>query len=338
MPPKAVQKLKVLFLHGFTQNASRFRAKTGGTASCRAEFDASTLQQSTLLPVTAIRKVIKGCSLHTFMDAPFTLDSTFGADFDEGHWLTRLLREEGDADAEASPSGLLSWFWFDSLAHMGGTGNALAAVHAMNRAEGPFDCILGFSQGAAVAAAYASYLNGSHPPTAWPVQTQEDGDSPTLPAPEPELAQALRAVILVGGFKRPGIAMGPPGDSLDAGDSASSPSAAAAAADAGSGAVSLLPVASLHITGAGDDIIPPAMSLRVAAFFQGADSNAATDAGSAEGEHRSTATVQGVPHGHRILTHPGGHYVPTTKPVRDAIRAFLRDVQAAANAAKSDAK
>jgi len=109
-----------------------------------------------------------------------------------------------------------------------------------------------------------------------------------------------------------------------------------------------IPVASLHIMGTEDDIIPTYKSAYVAKHLQGGASNPgipplpqheavagdesalaiddrpaaiAVQDGQCEGE------VNGVKGGHRVCVHPGGHYVPNTKEVRAAIKAFLKDVR-----------
>ena len=359
--PKQAKKLKVLFLHGFTQNALRFRSKTGGES---AEFAAAQrsshvchtgLQafRTRLCFYAAIRKAIKGVSDHVFADAPIILDASFGSELGDSHWLAQLLGErDGDSPAAGgeTPSdddAMRSWYWFTSLKAMHGTGAAIEHINALQRSEGPFHAIFGFSQGAAVAASYAAYLHGAVQPEEFlpiPPSTEDaaaaegggiaaQGGAPSAsdsipPPPEDAFRDALKCVVLAGAFKRPGIPLGP----LDGAE--------------GGG----IPVASLHIMGETDDIIPTYKSAFVAKHFEGGSRNAGIPplpeheavAGDESalaaddrpepivvGDGRCEGAVNGVQGGHRVAVHPGGHYVPNTKEVRSAVEEVLREVREA---------
>ena len=317
------------------------------------------------LACAAIRKAIKSVSEHVFADAPIILDASFGSELGESHWLAQLLSErDSDGPAAATPAAgdaaaptsdddaMRSWYWFTSLKAMHGTGAAIQHINALQRSEGPFHAIFGFSQGAAVAASYAAYLHGKAQPEEFlpvpvpaaageaaaaacrediPPHAAAGGGSSaaagTVPeAPEAAFRDALKCVVLAGAFKRPGIPLG----GLDGGE--------------GGG----IPVASLHIMGATDDIIPTYKSAFVAKHFEGGSRNPGVpmlpDHEAVAGDESSLAAddrpdpvhvvdgqcegaVNGVQGGHRVLVHAGGHYVPNTKEVRAAVKAFLGDVR-----------
>lgn len=62
-----------------------------------------------------------------------------------------------------------------------------------------------------------------------------------------------------------------------------------------------LNVPSLHIIGETDTIVAPSRCMQLAEMFVDA----------------------------RVLLHPGGHYVPTNKDVKDALRELFREIDAA---------
>ena len=146
-------KLKVLCLHGFTQNAETFRAKTG-----------------------SVRKNLKSKVEFVFVDAPHSaagffdeadrsaLGTTDGADEDQVGPRAWWLMGENDAEDEAEATEPKR---ADREGESGGEKPRVRPAQSTNMrgweaterllreaasALGPFDGVLGFSQGASTAA------------------------------------------------------------------------------------------------------------------------------------------------------------------------------------------
>eukprot|EP00927_Polykrikos_kofoidii_P019121 TRINITY_DN18916_c0_g1_i1.p1 TRINITY_DN18916_c0_g1~~TRINITY_DN18916_c0_g1_i1.p1 ORF type:complete len:305 (+),score=40.82 TRINITY_DN18916_c0_g1_i1:99-1013(+) len=132
---KASLKLRVLCLHGYVQNGSIFRNKTG-----------------------SVRKAMKGCEF-VFLDAPHSAVGAFpdnaAADFDA-------------ADADADGVGPRGWYHAGENATLqpgqpwvrpamaticDGWEVSISNARAEVRSQGPFDGVFAFSQGCGVAAA-----------------------------------------------------------------------------------------------------------------------------------------------------------------------------------------
>ena len=114
-------KARILCLHGYAQNAAFFRQRTG-----------------------SLRKALKAVAGDfVFVDAPFAATAGF----------------LGDINADERGQSL-GWWTFDeatasrpSLSHeYAGVERSLELLDATCEREGPFDGVLGFSQGAALAA------------------------------------------------------------------------------------------------------------------------------------------------------------------------------------------
>ncbi|XP_064251191.1 esterase OVCA2 [Passer domesticus] len=110
--------LRLLALHGYRQSARRLRQRTG-----------------------ALRKALRGRAELVPIDAPHRLpagaeDDPDGDDPPRGWWFSGPGTFEA-GEAAAAPAGLEE---------------SLSAVAAALREQGPFDGLLGFSQGAALAA------------------------------------------------------------------------------------------------------------------------------------------------------------------------------------------
>ncbi|NWS78579.1 OVCA2 Esterase, partial [Crotophaga sulcirostris] len=109
--------LRLLGLHGYRQSERRFRQRTG-----------------------ALRKALRGCAELVALNAPHAVPGGDGdGDADDpprGWWFSRPGAFEA-GEAAAAPAGLEE---------------SLSAVAAALAEQGPFDGLLGFSQGAALAA------------------------------------------------------------------------------------------------------------------------------------------------------------------------------------------
>uniref|UniRef100_H3DFG2 Esterase OVCA2 n=1 Tax=Tetraodon nigroviridis TaxID=99883 RepID=H3DFG2_TETNG len=117
--------LRVLCIHGYRQNGSTFREKTG-----------------------AFRKLLKKQVELIFVDAPLKAPETTSASGAEGDeasrawWFSDVQARSFNAQQQCE----------ESL----GMDESVAAVRAAVKEQGPFDGILGFSQGAALVAMLCS--------------------------------------------------------------------------------------------------------------------------------------------------------------------------------------
>ena len=116
--PPPQPKLKILALHGYAQNGQFFRERTG-----------------------AVRKQLKSVAEFTFIDAPHAATGAFLGQIDEatrGAPLGWYNTRDGNRPAiSGAYEGLVE---------------SLELVSATCRTQGPFDGVLGFSQGATLAA------------------------------------------------------------------------------------------------------------------------------------------------------------------------------------------
>ncbi|ORY19736.1 dihydrofolate reductase [Clohesyomyces aquaticus] len=134
--PPPSKPLKVLMLHGFTQSGPLFHAKTRALEkNLQKAFPAGI---SLHYPTAPIRL--------SPTDAPFLADTTAKASNDGG--------EEQETDA---------WAWWRRKGDKEpytyeGMEQGLASVAELLKTEGPFDGVVGFSQGGACAAMVASLL------------------------------------------------------------------------------------------------------------------------------------------------------------------------------------
>mmetsp|Transcript_53573 Transcript_53573/g.116797 ORF Transcript_53573/g.116797 Transcript_53573/m.116797 type:complete len:223 (+) Transcript_53573:100-768(+) len=129
--------IRVLCLHGFAQNAAMFRARTG-----------------------SLRKVMKGCEF-TFLDAPHLASASFLAEAGSTSPTDSTACERGSPlawwnsiEENVRPSQSRSYTGLEA---------SLGQIQHAVTTDGPFDCILGFSQGATLAALYC-LLSASPPP------------------------------------------------------------------------------------------------------------------------------------------------------------------------------
>lgn len=121
MPPA-----RVLCLHGYCQNGAVFRAKTGALRKSLAKSGTAEL---------------------VYIDAPFTVSTARSAS-----------TAPGDTSSNASPSGTPLTWWKASAdgAVYSGYERSLHDIRAAFLTQGPFVGILGFSQGAVLAAVIAA--------------------------------------------------------------------------------------------------------------------------------------------------------------------------------------
>lgn len=111
-------KARILCLHGYGQNADFFRARTG-----------------------ALRKALKSSCDFTFLDGTFEARASFLGDADGERGAALGWWEWEEADRRASTS----------TAYVG-VDTTILRIRELIQAEGPFDGLLGFSQGATLAA------------------------------------------------------------------------------------------------------------------------------------------------------------------------------------------
>ena len=210
---------RILCLHGYGQSGSFFRQRIG-----------------------SLRKALKAhVAEFSCPDAPFAATAAF-------------------LDGSGRDDALSWWQWEDSerpstSLEYRGLEDTVARIHAICDAEGPFDGILGFSQGAALAG-----LLCLHPPWQPP---------------------RFRYAILVAGFV--------PRDPTFAAFESAAPSS----------------MPSMHVYGQTDEKVPPPSSLRLSRGFVAP----------------------------RLVSHPGGHAVPSDAAFRASLKDFVAEQAAAATAA-----
>lgn len=126
-------KFRVLCLHGFAQDAATFRAKTG-----------------------AVRKQLRATCEFYFVDAPHDVTGAFGREGELGAsdaspraWFTSAE----NARANATTSTDEGWTRPAMSREYDGWDASLDVLRENLRENGPFDGILGFSQGSTAAAA-----------------------------------------------------------------------------------------------------------------------------------------------------------------------------------------
>ncbi|SCV03319.1 LAME_0H09472g1_1 [Lachancea meyersii CBS 8951] len=146
---------KLLFLHGFLQNAKVFSEKSSG-----------------------IRKLLKKANVQCdYIDGPTTLEKKdLPFELDDEKW-------QATVDAQLNKS----WFYHSEISKELDLTQAIQAVSDHIKSEGPYDGIVGFSQGAAVAAIVTNKITElvpDHPP--FKVSLIFSGYSFTEPDPQNE--------------------------------------------------------------------------------------------------------------------------------------------------------
>lgn len=222
--------LRVLCVHGYRQNGGSFREKTGALRKLLKK-------QVELVYLSAPHGVRQGCS----EEAPEKEDGSApgpGGDEDSrGWWFSDVQARSFSAQQQCE----------ESL----GLDESVAVVREAVQVQGPFDGILGFSQGAAFVAILCS------------LQEQKL---------EPEFS--FRFAVLVAGFRSA---------CLEHLKFYSAP----------------LRIPSLHVFGLEDRVIPDDMSRQLLPSFLEP----------------------------RVLTHPGGHFVPAASAHRPTYQDFLKSFQ-----------
>ncbi|CAR24895.1 FSH1 domain-containing protein [Lachancea thermotolerans] len=146
---------KLLFLHGFLQNGKVFSEKSSG-----------------------IRKLLKKANVQCdYIDGPTTLErKDLPFEMDDEKW-------QATVDAQLNKS----WFFHSDISKELDLTTAIQTVSDHIKANGPYDGIVGFSQGAAVAAIITNRITQlvpDHPP--FKVSLIFSGYSFTEPDPEHE--------------------------------------------------------------------------------------------------------------------------------------------------------
>ena len=124
-------KFRVLCLHGFAQDAATFRAKTG-----------------------AVRKQLRGTCEFYFVDAPHDVSGAFergvgASDASPRAWFTSAENARANANASTDEG----WTRPAMSREYIGWDESLDVLRAFQASHGPFDGVLGFSQGSTAAAA-----------------------------------------------------------------------------------------------------------------------------------------------------------------------------------------
>ncbi|KAJ3395029.1 Ovarian cancer-associated protein 2 [Entophlyctis sp. JEL0112] len=252
--------MRILCLHGFAQNAAIFRRRS---AVLRKDFEAN------------------GITL-AYLDAPHIAPLyELEQDLHALHESARLQRH-----GEVDPAEVGRAWWVPSADRTSQSGYAESIKHLLSiwSSEGPFDGILGFSQGAALAPLFLAELRLYN-------SGQQESGKLLLP----------RFMILISGFIPVAI------KSL-ALLSTDNPEVDGVwdfwRRESEDGTIT---TPTMHVIGTGDAWVSPAESRALAARFYGISSNDETFA-----ENKSI-----------IVEHDGGHYVPTNADMRTKFKEFV---------------
>lgn len=252
----------------------------------------------------SLRKAVKKLAHFEFVDAPHEL-----VDQQQRGWYLPL-----PAAAASVPSTSMEFFEDDSVGveKLSWTrpldeetwNCSFAYLEKVFTERGPFDGVFGFSQGAAMAAALCAHC----------CCTENSGAEKIRRS-----AIQFRFACFFSGFvPAHGLVVGDGGnsDSLDGycGDGGGSSSSSVQGLDQ---------FRSFHCYGLNDKIIAPERSRHLASAEFGITDNV--------NNHKSPASLVSIspPNNKysRVVSHAGGHLVPSGKPVRDALKAFLREQQ-----------
>jgi predicted esterase len=177
MTPDATKKsLKILMLHGYTQSGQLFHAKT------------RVLEKH-------LQKAFPSISL-TYATGPIPLKASDMPGFDPSR-----ISEEDQVD-------IFGWWRRNDTSNppeYAGIDKGLETVSRALQAEGPFDGVIGFSQGAALAAMTASLLEGNTRKQAF--QNAQKGSAFAIPYPSSFDAldhPPLKFCVPYAGFIAPG--------------------------------------------------------------------------------------------------------------------------------------
>ncbi|KAL9066544.1 MAG: hypothetical protein Q9161_007519 [Pseudevernia consocians] len=205
-PPAPPPPLRILMLHGYTQSPALFRAKTRALAKALAK------------PYPALR-LSYPAGPHRLSPADFP-GSSSSSSFSSNNNNNPNSPVGGEEEQEnEAPEAYGWWKRKDSLVPDGpgkpaltevvysGLESGLGRIAACIKAEGPFDGVIGFSQGAAAAAMVASLLEGRVREGAFRAAAEEGG----MPFPEcfrggvdGFVQGPLKFAVCYGGFRAPG--------------------------------------------------------------------------------------------------------------------------------------
>ncbi|KAI4238369.1 MAG: hypothetical protein L6R40_005731 [Gallowayella cf. fulva] len=255
--------LRILMLHGYTQSGPLFRSKTRALEK-------------------ALTKALPNHTLHlSYPTGPIILNpsdipgyngpSTSNEDPAEpepayGWWRRKDLptpNKPAEGETEIVYTGLQ---------------DGLARIAETIRQEGPFDGVIGFSQGGCAAGIVASLLETTRRSPPLPSSASPDPEAEPFPTCFASLHQPpLRFAIIYSGFIAPGARYAafydPP-----------------------------LKTPTLHFLGALDGVVEESRSRGLIAVCEDA----------------------------RVVTHPGGHFLPSQRPWLDAAVGFVRECLEAA--------
>lgn len=192
--------LKILMLHGYTQNPTLFRAKTRALEKAiRKPFPAASLAYVSA-PHRLARADIPGYNNTISNKQP--VDNNNVDEEEEEEALGWWRRKDYDIMADGVGKEAQTEVVYEGI-EVG-----LAVVAERIRAEGPFDGVIGFSQGAALAAMVASLLQGRVRKEAFDKAAQQDGG---MPYPSSFLGDVdgfvqgpLKFAVCYSGFRAPG--------------------------------------------------------------------------------------------------------------------------------------
>ncbi|PYH44904.1 alpha/beta hydrolase [Aspergillus saccharolyticus JOP 1030-1] len=288
--------LKLLCLHGYTQSGPLFHAKTRAVIKHLTKALSPTYTVTTTYPTGPHRLLpsdIPGYEPPTTQGGISTQDAAAAA----------AAQDNDDPEA-------YGWFRRSNTAHpplYAGLEEGLTTLAQVIRDEGPFDAVIGFSQGAAMAAMVAALLEMGRVKEVCPqyedaevaCRGTEFSGVPGFKVPEAFRAQTLelggnqgplKFAVCYSGFRAPGPryrAFYEPGIKT--------------------------PV--LHVLGSLDAVVD---------------------------EGRSRALIEacaGEPEAEgRVVFHPGGHFVPSQRPYLDAVVRFIKEVLAEAEEAEGGSK
>ena len=298
--------LRLLALHAFRSSASHARGRCA-----------------------ALQRRLRGVAELVFVDAPHELPSfaTGGAcppATPRRAWLVtpeqwaQLQQQPGQQQQQQQlqlqqqqcrpPPAWATDPWQPERQTHGWSASAAACHHAL-RDLGPFDGLLGFSQGAAVAAVLAAQQ--------W--QQQQAQGQQQRPGGKPDPAPPFAFVLLCSGFRSP------------------VPEHATLLAEAA--AAGGIPLPSLHLFGSADRQIDAAASEALAACFHPAQASAASGGTAGcrcllliphSGWRRSDACRHApapAPLQRCVVRHGAGHLIPSSREAVAPLRAFLEEQQ-----------
>lgn len=267
--------LKILMLHGFTQSGSLFDSKT------------RALQKS-------LQRALPHYSL--FFSFPTGPHRLLPSDQSSSSFiLSSTLDQDGITQPNVSAENYGWWRrTSDDPVVYEGMEEGFATIKETIRDEGPFDGVIGFSQGAAFAAMVASALEESDEAQAAPSSRQRRDlptgfqlvDSQAQQTQTQEQKQGrLQFAICYSGFR----AMDPRCDPFF---------------------TPKISTPTMHVLGQLDTVVEQSRSRSLVACCS------SEEGGGREGGRDSMGVV--------VITHPGGHFVPSQKASLDPVTGFVR--------------